>query len=284
MKKLETLVPDIYAQLDQLSLGEKLNISTEELDLTAANLREAIEHWTTPQNRNEFSLRMSNIGKPLRQLWYDSRSTATQHPHSASTQIKFLYGHICEQLVLMLARVAGHSVTDEQATVEVDGIKGHMDSRIDGEVVDVKTASSFAFKKFTKETLPENDNYGYLTQLSGYEASGDTENGGFFVMNKESGELCLYIPDDMDKPHIETKIKQVRDALSLDTPPDLCYNPVPQGVKGNMKIASGCKWCAHKFECFRDSNDGDGLRTFRYSNGYEYFTEVEVLPKVDEVL
>ncbi len=31
-----------------------------------------------------------------------------------ATQIKFLYGHLLEEIVLMLVRMAGHTVTDEQ--------------------------------------------------------------------------------------------------------------------------------------------------------------------------
>ena len=33
-----------------------------------------------------------------------------------------------------------------------------------------------------------------------------------------------------------------------------------------------------------DSNKGMGLRTFKYSNGYRYFTHVEKEPQVEELL
>jgi hypothetical protein len=51
-----------------------------------------------------------------------------------------------------------------------------------------------------------------------------------------------------------------------------------------MQLAKGCTWCKYKHECHKDSNDGNGLRTFRYSTGYKYLTEVVVEPKVDEIL
>ena len=50
-----------------------------------------------------------------------------------------------------------------------------------------------------------------------------------------------------------------------------------------MKLPSECTWCAHKFECHKDSNDGKGLRVFKYSNGFTYLTEIKRLPKVEEV-
>ena len=95
------------------------------------------------------NLRMSNVGKPIRQLWYDLKSEEeAQIPLDSSVFIKFLYGHILEEVVLLLVKLAGHEVTSEQEEVDVDGVKGHMDCKIDGEVIDIKTASGFAFKKF----------------------------------------------------------------------------------------------------------------------------------------
>ena len=112
MKNLDTLIQDIYSNLEGLSSGEALNISEEELDLTLARMKESILAWSKPrQADNSFRLRMSNIGRPLRQLWYESKSPSGSHAISGSTQIKFLYGHILEEIVLMLVRMTGHEVT-----------------------------------------------------------------------------------------------------------------------------------------------------------------------------
>jgi len=128
MKTLDTLIQDIYSSLEGLSSGEALNISEEELDLTLSRMKESILAWSKPREvENSFRLRMSNIGRPLRQLWYESKNTSDPHVVSGSTQIKFLYGHILEEIVLMLVRMAGHEVTSEQKEVNVSGITGHMD-------------------------------------------------------------------------------------------------------------------------------------------------------------
>lgn len=285
MKNLDTLIQDIYSNLESLSTGEALNISEEELDLTLSRMKESILAWSKPREvDNSFRLRMSNIGRPLRQLWYESQSSSDPHVVSGSTQIKFLYGHILEEIVLMLVRMAGHKVTSEQKEIDVDGIKGHMDCKIDGEVVDVKTASKFSFNKFKDGSLVNNDPFGYLAQLSGYETAEETNAGGFLVINKESGELCLFRPDDLEKPNVKEKIAKVKAAIAVDTPPDRCYAPIPEGKKGNMKLPSGCAYCPYKFECYSDANDGEGLRAFKYSNGPVYFTEVAVEPRVEEIL
>lgn len=284
-KPLNTIVPDIYNLLENLSNGEPLPITEEALDETMAAMKEAILHWATPRKRDtDFTVRMSNVGKPSRQLWFEKRDPVGRGSVDGATQIKFLYGHVLEEIVLMLVRMAGHNVTDEQKEVTVNGIVGHMDCKINGQVVDVKSASKFAFNKFMKGTLADDDPFGYLGQLSGYEKAEGTDEGGFLVINKESGELCMFIPDDLDKPNIDVKINTLLDSLELDTPPDLCYTPTPDGKKGNMQLPKGCTWCKYKHECHKDANDGEGLRTFKYSTGYKYLTHVEAEPKVDEIL
>ena len=108
--------------------------------------------------------------------------------------------------------------------------------------------------------------------------------GGFLVRKKESGELCMYQPRQEDKLNITDKIDNLIPALELDTPPQLCYDPIPEGKKGNMKLPKGCNWCKYKYECHKDANDGEGLRTFKYSNGLAYLTKVVAEPKVEEYL
>ena len=285
MADLSTVVPHIYEDLEGLSRGDALNISDELLDEVTDNIKSAIKSWANPTPRDtNFTVRMSNVGKPARQLWFEKKDENLNSHIDAPTQIKFLYGHLLEEILLMLVKASGHEVTDQQKEVEVNGIVGHMDCKIDGEVVDVKTASRFAFNKFKNNKLAEDDPFGYLGQLSGYEAAEGTNNGGFLVINKESGELCMHLPNQEDKVDIPSKINSLIPTLDLDTMPELCYNTIPDGVKGNMKLPKTCAWCKYKYECHKDSNDGQGLRTFKYSSGLTYLTKVVSEPKVEELL
>ena len=284
MKKLDTLVEDIYDKLSVLGDGESLDVSEEVLDEFGNSMKEALRHWANPTPRDTETLRMSNIGKPLRQLWYDLKSDGEEtQPLEPHLFIRFLYGHILEEVMLFLVKLAGHKVTDEQKEVKVSGVHGHMDCKIDGEVIDIKTASSFAFRKFKNGTLAEDDPFGYLAQLSAYETAEKTKAGGFLVLNKESGEITLHRPSFIDKPHARNKIREVKKAIKLDNPPELCYNPVPEGKAGNMKLPRGCTYCRHKNECHKDANDGKGLRVFKYSKGLMYLTKVEKEPNVLEI-
>tara|TARA_R100000458_G_C8259999_1_gene235606 strand:- start:627 stop:1514 length:888 start_codon:yes stop_codon:yes gene_type:complete len=282
-KKLDTLVEDIYETLSCLCEQKDLDISDEAIEDFGERMKDVLRHWSTPYKEAK-GLRMSNIGRPMRQLWYDVKEDLPvfnrSHPQ---VFIKFLYGHMLEEVVLLLVKLAGHEVTGEQKEVEVDGIVGHMDCVIDGEVVDIKTTSGFAFKKFKEGTLPQDDPFGYMSQLAGYEEAEGTNNGGFLALNKESGELSLFRPGDLEKPNVKSRIKHIKEHLETDTPPDRCYVPIAEGVKGNLKLAVGCVYCAHKNKCWSDANNGQGLRVFKYSNGLKYFTRVVAEPKVEEV-
>jgi len=283
-KTLDTLVQDIYNKIGVLGKGEHIDLDKDTIEQFGESMKEILYNWSHPEPRGNEKLRMSNIGRKSRQLWFDIRAEDTKSENiPAHVFIKFLYGHLLEEIVLFLIRLSGHSVTNEQKEVTVNGIKGHMDCVIDGEVVDIKTASSYAFKKFKDGTLAEQDTFGYLAQLAGYEAAEGTNNGGFLALNKESGELTLYRPDAFDKPNIKKRITDIKKQVKLATPPELCYNPIPDGKAGNMKLPRECTYCRHKFECHKDSNDGQGLRVFKYSDGLRYFTQTPNVPKVIEV-
>lgn len=278
----ESIIKDIYTILEKLNDGP-IDLSEEEIDKTGEAIKEALRHWSTPKPTSEFTVRMSNLGKPLRQLWFDKKKQKHAERIPAHTFIKFLYGHLMEEIVLMFVRMAGYEVTDQQKEVDLKGIKGHIDCKINGEIVDVKTASNFAFKKFADGSLHENDTFGYLMQLAAYEAAEKSEQGGFLAINKESGQLAYYSPFDVFKPNPNKKIDNILKVLEEDTPPEICYQPVAEGKQGNMRLDKTCVYCSHKRECWRDANGGQGLRAFKYANGVKYFTRVSSLPKVDEI-
>ena len=279
MKKLENLVSDIYSVLSPLTEGEALDISDKDIDDFGEAIKDVVRHWATPKARDSNTLRMSNIGKPSRQLWYDLKYKREESSFEDShLPIKFLYGHLLEEVLLFLVKMSGHKVEDEQKEVEVKGVKGHIDCKIDGEVIDIKTASGFAFNKFKNGTLREDDPFGYMAQLAGYEEAEGTTNGGFLVINKESGELTLYQPEELDKPYAPKIIEDIKESLNNNEPPEVCYEPIPEGKSGNMKLPKNRVYCNHKFKCYPD------LRVFKYSKGLVYFTEIVNEPKVEEVL
>ena len=283
-KHISTIATDIKSLIADISNGKPANMTEENLDVFLQNIKEAMLAWNKPYNAEKYAgkLRMSILGKPSRQLWYDKFSPKDKKEENAGLNLKFLYGHIIEHLVLYLAELAGHKIEDQQMKVEIDGVTGHIDSKIDGEICDVKSASSFSFKKFQTGEIVGDDPFGYHAQLSGYETANGTKDGGFLVVDKSTGDICFYKPDDMAKPNVKTLIKNLKTTLEQDTPPEKCY-PYKEEKNGNKTLAIGCQFCPHKWECHADANGGKGLRVFRYSNKDTILTEVIKLPKVDEV-
>ena len=80
-------------------------------------MTDALKEWATPRSSESEltpTLRMSNLGKPDRQLWFDLNSEKTSGSIPESLYIKFLYGHLLEVLLLFFVRLSGHKVESEQ--------------------------------------------------------------------------------------------------------------------------------------------------------------------------
>jgi hypothetical protein len=227
---------------------------------------------------------MSNIGKGARQLWYDKRHGKEENlpPH---TIFKFIYGDLIESLLLFLARVSGHNVTNRQAEVVVQGVKGHIDADIDNVTVDAKSASVYAFRKFADGSLVENDSFGYMEQLAGYCEARDTD-GAFLVADKQNGHIT-YLPFSREElkavVNVPERIDYLKQAIESDVEPERCYEDEEEGLSGNRALGVNCSYCPHKERCWADSNGGLGLRTFLYSNGPKFLTRVVREPKVKEI-
>jgi|TARA_R110002020_G_scaffold44978_4_gene129104 hypothetical protein len=277
MSKLQGLVPDIHQSLVKQQRPNETDLQKFLADVSTSILKAYEERDGEGQIKNP--LRFSSIGKPTRQLWYASRIADQAEPIHPSTRIKFLYGDIIEHLVLLLIKTAGYKVTDEQSEKKIDGITGHMDARVNGVVVDIKSASQYGFDKFVKGTIFDDDPFGYIAQLSGY-ADGEDE-AAFIVMNKVTGQLHVCSIDGMEMIDFKKKVKDVKSIVKQETPPDKCYSDIPDGKSGNRKLATGCNYCDFKIHCWKDANGGKGLRKFKYASGSRFFTKVVKRPPKD---
>jgi len=232
------------------------------------------------------NLRLSGMGKPCpRQLWYNVNAPDKAEYLAPNVRLKFLYGDILEVLLLSLAKAAGHDVWGEQDTVEVCGIKGHRDAIIDGVTIDVKSASSFSFQKFKKGLLREDDPFGYISQLSSYvyaardEQGVDPRHGGFLVIDKVTGGLCLDVYNLKKEVKAKEKEMEAKKKMVAGKIPDRSFEPVPQTkTSPNTKLDFQCSYCPFKADCWPEA------RKFIYSYGPQWLVEVETEPKVMEDL
>ena len=123
-KNLDTLVDDINDILVGISSGKAPDVKEEQIDKFLNNTKLALLDWLQPRKSSGKGLRMSVIGRPARQLWYDNhlQRDDKEEVYDPSTQLKFLYGHLLEHLLLFLVDVAGHKVTDQQKKVKVEDV------------------------------------------------------------------------------------------------------------------------------------------------------------------
>ena len=282
MKKIETLVEDIY----KLFNFSRIDKDEKEVDALIDNFGEMlkvhVKEFMYSEPRGNGYLRLSAIGKPTRQIWYDI-NTETEEKLPPSTRIKFLYGYILEELLLLCASVAGHTVEAQQKEVSVEGVVGHQDAVIDGVLVDCKSASGRSFDKFSRHTLADDDPFGYIAQISAYAQANGIDKAAFLVIDKSTGKVCLTPVNSMEMINAGKRIRLLKDIVSRDRVPDRCYDAVPDGKSGNYKLSIGCVYCRHKSMCWSDANQGKGLRTFKYSNGTRELVQVVKTPDVEEV-
>jgi len=294
MPAIETLSKDIYTILDQRVQHAP---NSELAAAYAMRIGGELAKSTLPRNRPREKGKMwaSDLGKTcLRQAWYNFNAPQYGEPLNGQTKFKFLYGNLIEEAVLYLAEEAGHTVTHPQYRVEhtVNSdwkISGKIDGCIDGTLMDVKSTSSFGFKRYKDGINATNDSFGYRFQLGYYKGFNDItpapkDTVGFVWIDKQNGHI-KYTPCSVPSRSVITaKAAQIITAIDK-TEDDVLrgYTTEPYGKSGNMKLRVGCSYCPYKERCYKDSNHGKGLRTFLYNQGPISFAEVAREPKTQEI-
>lgn len=270
-KRIDTLVEDIGRVLT-----DPPDI-TEEQTWGLANSLATVVSQKLAKSETPAALRMSNLGtKCLRKLWYTVNTPQAAEPLRPEARLKFLYGDIIETLVLWLAKLAGHDVTGEQTELDINGVKGHRDAIVDGVLVDVKSASTYSFGKFKEHLKPETDAFGYLDQLGSYAHAGGQSEAAFIAVDKSLGHIVVD-KHDVGQKDYSRFVDERKKVVAQPEPPKREYFDEVDGKSGNRKLGMECGYCPFKKSCW------PGLRTFIYSNGPRYFTEIRREPDVPEV-
>jgi len=209
--------------------------------------------------RDEFRLRMSNIGKPTCQLWFAKNKPETALPKPTTFVMNMLLGDIVEAAFKGIIKEAGVPYEDKDnfVTLELGGetIKGSYDLVMDGALDDVKSASDWSYRnKFESyKTLADSDPFGYVGQLAGYTKATGKKVGGWWVVNKANGNI-KYVP--ADGLVLDDEIAKLEETVKTinDNKFERCFEPVPETFRGkesgNMILNSNCKFCDYRFACF----------------------------------
>ena len=211
--------------------------------------------------RDKFRLRMSNIGRPKCQLWFEKNRPEEKAPMPEHFMLNMMLGDIVEAIFKGVLRTAGVEFQDnEYVSLDLGGgrrpIKGEYDLVMAGRVDDIKSASDYSYKnKFIDlETLQADDPFGYVAQLVGYATAAGKKVGGWWVVNKNNGHHKYVSAKDVDVDAVLDKIRETYDYLENDEPFERMFTDVPETYykkeTGNRVICKQCSFCSFKKSCW----------------------------------
>ena len=249
----------LHQYMDNAVKG-KSTMSDATIKQVADDVSDALKRqFGSGKSRGDFTLRMSNIGRPTCQLWFEKNEPEKALPLPTTFIMNMMLGDIVEAVFKGLLKEAGVEYEDaEQVTLKVDddtSINGTYDIVINGAVDDVKSASNWSYQnKFESfDTLSSHDSFGYVGQLAGYAEASGKRAGGWWVVNKANGQF-KYVPAtglDMDKEW--THIKETVDTLK-DNKFERCFDAVPETFRGkptgNTVLNENCMFCSYRFSCW----------------------------------
>jgi len=220
-----------------------------------------VRQFGSGKSRDEFTLRMSNIGRPTCQLWFDKNKPETALPKPSTFVMNMMIGDIVEAVFKGLLKGAGVEFQDTDTVTLTIGdkngtaVRGSYDLVIDGAVDDVKSASPWSYQnKFESfDSLSKGDSFGYVGQLAGYAEAAGKKAGGWWVVNKANGEFKYVPATGMDNKKELDKIKHTVETVN-DNEFKRCFKAVPETYRGkpsgNMILNDNCKFCDYRFECW----------------------------------
>jgi len=234
------------------------DMSEETIQQVGRDVMEALRKQFGKRENKKFSLRMSNVGRPTCQLWYDKNKPELAQPKSNTFVMNMMIGDIVEAVFKGLLTEAGVQYEDTKK-VSLDlpdtSISGSYDIVIRDAVDDIKSASDWSYKhKFESyDTLASNDSFGYVAQLAGYAKASGKKAGGWWVVNKARGSF-KYVPAtsidvDIEVDKIDATVKKVNENKF-----ERCFEPVKETFRkketGNLVLNKNCSFCSYRFDCW----------------------------------
>lgn len=248
----------VYSFLQKAMAGESA-MTDEVIDMVASDVKAAMNKQFNSGPRDEFRLRMSNIGKPKCQLWFEKNDPEDKTPLPPHFLMNMILGDIVEAVFKGLLRAAGIEFKDnENVTLKLPNgqeIKGEYDMEMDGRIDDVKSASKWSYEnKFSDfNSLSSKDSFGYVAQLVGYAEAAGKDVGGWWVVNKADGQFKYVDASDVNKEEVLDGIQELVDYIDTDQPFERCFEPVPETYykkpSGNIVLPGDCKFCSFKHKC-----------------------------------
>jgi hypothetical protein len=246
----------VHQYLSNVQAGEA-TLSEEVIEQITNDVRSALIRQFSKRD-DTFRLRMSNIGRDYCQLWFDKNDPKSAIPFSTNFIINMMIGDIVEAVfkgLLVQSGVSfanGEKVTWDLGTVSIDGTP---DLILDGKVDDVKSASPWSYENKFKSysTLAEKDSFGYVAQLAGYAQAAKVKPGGWWVVNKATGEFKYVAAEGIDVQEAAENTKALAEKLT-ENKFERCYEAQEETYRkkptGNTILGRECQWCSYRYKCW----------------------------------
>ena len=248
----------LHQYLDDATNG-KSSMSAKTIAGIKKDIGEALKRqFGSRTKRRKFQLRMSNVGRPTCQLWFEKNQPEKSHPLPTTFVMNMMLGDIVEAVFKGLMREAKVKFDDSDKVFLNIGnqkVSGTYDLVLNDAVDDIKSASDWSYRnKFDSfDTVSADDAFGYVGQLAGYAKAVGKKAGGWWVVNKANGSF-KYVPADnidVDKEvaKLEENVKKVESNKF-----ERCYDSEEETFRGNPTgnrvLSKTCSFCRYKHACW----------------------------------
>jgi hypothetical protein len=249
----------IHQYLENATSG-KSAMSQENIEQVATDIKDALNRQFNTKRDEKFRFRMSNIGRPSCQLWFEKNKPETALPKPTTFVMNMMIGDIVEAVFKAVLREANVKFEDtDNVKLELDEnhtISGSYDLAINDAVDDIKSASDWSYKyKFDSfESLASGDSFGYIGQLAGYAKASNKKAGGWWVLNKANGHF-KYVRANIDMNY---EIDKIKDNIKKAEAEELvrCFEPEPETFRGketgNIVLNKNCTFCSYRTTCWEN--------------------------------
>ena len=234
-------------------------MSEDTINQVANDIKDALHRqFGGGKKRNDFRLRMSNVGRPSCQLWYEKNKPEVGVPLPTTFVMNMMIGDIVEAVFKGLLKESGVEYEDNDK-VQLDlghiVIDGTYDIIIADAVDDIKSASNWSYNnKFESyDTLKQEDAFGYVAQLAGYAKASGKRAGGWWVVNKATGDF-KYVP--ADGINVDAEVAKIDETCKTveENVFKRCFEAEPEMFRGkptgNKVLNTHCGFCSYRYDCW----------------------------------
>jgi hypothetical protein len=249
----------------QEALEGKAKIDPALIDEFAANVKAAVTRRFSEPNKNEFTLRASNVGRPTCQLQMEA-SGVKGEPAVYSDIMRNTFGDLIEQLAILVMKAAKVDIRSVQGPVTLNigdiNLKGTYDIDVAGKIYDIKSCSKYAFNhKFGPRggfmAIKNSDDFGYVAQGYLYAEAEKKQFGGWIAINKETGEWAVTEAPDDAGPYKSEALEKADKAIRTireKKPFQRCFDDEQELFRGkptgNTVLGATCSFCPYKTTCW----------------------------------